>query len=178
MKYPKTAEDFNETQGVKFEMGRVGEVTIQNVQIYTHGIVVDTASSTSDSEIVLVETLTWLSEKYSMQFKPSMISRRAYVSQLTFYSDAGLVNVNEALSKLARRVSNRLPEFFKQEITYEPTAIVVGYDATKVKQAPAVFTIERRVEVPFSENKYFSSAPLPTDDHIAALEEFETALSE
>jgi hypothetical protein len=37
----------------------------------------------------------------------------------------------------------------------------------------AAFTIQRRGQTPFEENKYFSEAPLPTDIHINLLEQFE-----
>jgi len=177
MKYPQVAQDFDETKGVQFEMGRDGEVTISSIQIYTQGIVVDTASSTDDSDRVLHEALLWLKAKFGMNYSPEMISRRAYVSQLTFYSEVGLGRLNVALSRLAERVSNRLPQFFGREIVYEPIGVYLGYDATQVKQAPANFSIERRTETPFSENKYFSAAPLPTSGHIAALEAFEADLT-
>jgi hypothetical protein len=41
------------------------------------------------------------------------------------------------------------------------------------KYGIAPFSITRRAESRFSENKYFSEAPLPTDIHISLLEEFE-----
>src|SRR6516225_4094068 len=66
MKYPQVAQDFDETKGVQFEMGRDGEVTISSIQIYTQGIVVDTASSTDDSDRVLHEALLWLKAKFGM----------------------------------------------------------------------------------------------------------------
>ncbi|HUY13887.1 MAG TPA: hypothetical protein VMX16_09705 [Terriglobia bacterium] len=173
MKYPKNAEDFDEAKGVQFEMGRAGDVTISKIQIYQQGIVVDTTSSTGDSDRILDEALLWLSTEFGLIYKPDMISRRAYVSQLTFYSDIDLGGLNVALSRLAERISKRLPQFFGREIAYEPTGVYVSYDAMEVKQAPSNFSIERRAETPFSENKYFSVAPLPTDDHIAVLEAFE-----
>ena len=48
-----------------------------------------------------------------------------------------------------------------------------GYDPLTVKAGPSPFTIERRADTLFSESKYFSSAPLPTDEHISMLEAFE-----
>jgi hypothetical protein len=39
------------------------------------------------------------------------------------------------------------------------------------------FTIERRAGSPFSENRFFCTAPLRTNDHIRILEEIENALS-
>ncbi|HEV2424991.1 MAG TPA: hypothetical protein VGZ29_09210 [Terriglobia bacterium] len=176
LKYPKTAEEFDETKGVTFEMGRAGDVTIDKIQIFPQGIVVDTASSTSDSEQVLHEALMWLSETHGLSYDPAMISRRAYVSQLTFHSEIDMGSLNAALSGIAERISERVPQFFGREVTYQATAVTISYDALTVKQAPAIFNIERRVETPFAEKKYFSTAPLPTDEHIDMLEDFENEL--
>jgi hypothetical protein len=41
------------------------------------------------------------------------------------------------------------------------------------KPLHAPFTIQRRAETAFAENKYFSEAPLPTNEHVALLETFE-----
>jgi hypothetical protein len=41
----------------------------------------------------------------------------------------------------------------------------------------ALFTFERRSGAPFSENKYFSYAALPTDAHMGVLEKIERLLA-
>ena len=63
-----------------------------------------------------------------------------------------------------------------QPINYEPTGIILNLDQSTTKLAPVFFTLERRAEVPFTDNKYFSSAPLSTQDHIGILQEVEKAL--
>jgi hypothetical protein len=175
-KYPLKPEEFDELKGVTFENGRTGEVTVNKVQIFNQGIVVETASSTKDSEMVLEDALIWASQTMGMSYKPGMITRKAFVSNLTFYSQLNLGALNVALSKLADRISMRVPEFYGQPVKYEPTVFYLGYDPTKVKLTPSVFSIERRAEAPFSQNKYYSQAPLPTDEHISALESFEADL--
>jgi len=42
------------------------------------------------------------------------------------------------------------------------------------KEPIAGFTIQRRVDTPFGENKYFSEAPLPTEIHLDLLQQFES----
>ena len=171
-KFPQKPEDFDESKGVTFQEGRVGDVTINQIQIFDHAIYVDTASSTEDSEKIFHESLTWLSKDFGLQYRPDMVRRKTYVSQVTFYSEM-LDRLHPALSKLAQRLTRRVPEYFGQPLEYQPASAVIAYDPLMAKAGPANFTIERRADTPFKENKYFSTAPLPTDEHIALLEAFE-----
>lgn len=173
LKFPQKAEDFDEAKGIMFGGGKFGEIGTINIQVFSYGIVVDTASSTDDSEKLLEDALSWGAKALGLTYKPGTVKRKAFVSQLTFHSDVDLKNLHPALSKLSQRLTARVPQFFGQSVAYMPTAFSVGYDATSVKSGPAAFTIERRVEIPFSENKYFSTAPLPTPEHITFLTEFE-----
>jgi hypothetical protein len=171
-KYPQKPEDFDESKGVTFQDGREGDVTINQVQIFTHAVYVDTASSTGDSEKIFHESLTWLSNDFGLRYDAGMVKRKTYVSQLTFFTDV-LDRLHPALSKLAQRLTTRVPQFYGQQLAYTPSVVNIGYDPLTVKAGPAPFTIERRADTPFTENKYFSSAPLPTDEHIEMLEAFE-----
>ena len=63
-----------------------------------------------------------------------------------------------------------------QRVTYEPTAILFNLDQSLTKLTPGAFSIERRADVPFPDKKYFSNAPLATQEHIQVLKDFERAL--
>jgi hypothetical protein len=172
-KFPQKPEEFDEKKGVTFETGRDGEVTIHRVVIHDHAIYLDTASSTDDSKRIFDEALIWLSQDFGLGYQPEMVKRVTYVSQLSFYSDVVLDKLHPALTKLGQKLSTRVPEFYGQKLDYVPGTILMAYDPLTIKAGPASFTIERRADTLFSENKYFSTAPLPTDEHIAFLEAFE-----
>jgi len=173
LKFPQKPEEFDESKGVVFQEGRAGDVTIRQINVYDHATYVDTASSTDDSEKFFHETLTWLSKDFGLQYRPQMVKRTTYVSQLTFYSDVMLDNLHPALSKLAQRLTRRVPEYYGQALQHQPASTSITYDPLSVKAGPANFTIERRADTLFKENKYFSTAPLPTDEHINFLQDFE-----
>ncbi len=172
-KFPQKPEEFDESKGVVFQEGRAGDVTIRQVQIYDHAIYVDSASSTHDSEKIFQESLIWLSKDFGLQYRPEMVKRTTYVSQLTFYSDVMLDQLHPALSKLAQRLTRRVPEYYGQPLEYEPASTVIAYDPLSIKAGPANFSIERRADTLFKEHKYFSTAPLPTNEHVELLEVFE-----
>ena len=57
--YPTKPEDFDEAKGIRFAEGKFADGTIDQLQIYTHGLIVDTRLSTEVSEKLLYDTLIW-----------------------------------------------------------------------------------------------------------------------
>ncbi len=174
--FPKKPEDFNEQTGILFTDGKFSEGTLDRVQIFTHGIVVDTRISTDVSERLLHETLEWAKSELGLHYAEGMIKRTAYVSQLTFESALKINKLNPILGKVGNFVASKLTKSIGQALDFEATGVIWNLDQTATKLAPGAFTIERRVEVPFRENKYFSAAPLSTGDHALILQEIEKAL--
>jgi hypothetical protein len=176
-KFPREYGDLDEQKGVEFLEGKWGGITIERLAIYRNGIMLDTRSSTADSEKILGEALVWTAKEFGITYRPGMFKRKGYVSNLTFYSGVPLLSgLNRALTKLANRVGEATSQIVGENFSYEPIGISVQYDLIPMRQPVAPFTIQRRIETPFSENKYFSEAPLPTELHLTLLQEFENDL--
>ena len=106
-----------------------------------------------------------------------MIKHYGYISDLTFYSDVPLLGAAcQPLIDLATKTGSALSDIHKEPFDYYPANLAVGHDPLARKNGIAPFTITRRAETRWTENKYFSEAPLPTDMHIAFLEEFEAGI--
>jgi hypothetical protein len=175
-KFPKDISEYDEQKGIEYQTGRRGEDVIWSLKIFNTGIAVDTRVNTKVSREIIEEALLWGKEKFGLSYEPGMISRFAYVSQVTFYSDLTLDALNPAVKRLGERVSSAVSEIFKDKINYQATQLWIQHDQLKRKNAIAGFTILPRVESPLEERKYFSEAPLSTDLHWELLEEFEAAL--
>lgn len=171
-KYPRTFEEWNNEKGAIFSTGKLGKVTVDNLTVFNNGIQVDTHAGTDESKRIIEESLVWSKEKFGFSYKPGLHIRWAYVSNITFFTDVPILST-PPLDALAARVSDAMAKVVENPITYVPLAQYVGHDPLNLKYGRASFSINRRVDVPFSDNKYFSEAPLPTDLHIGLLEQFE-----
>lgn len=172
-KFPQTLEEFDESKGVTFIEGKFGNSVIEQLVIYTYGIVLDTRSSTQESRRILEEAMQWGSKELGLVYKPSMIRRWQYTSNVTFRSDIPLTSVQLAFQRLADGVTKGVAETMNENLKYELVTFTIDYDQLTRKHPLGRFSIQRRDNTPFSENKYFSDAPLPTDLHIKLLEQFE-----
>ncbi len=174
--FPTKPEEFNEQTGILFSDGKFSEGSLDRVQIFTHGILLDTRIDTDVSEQLLRDTLLWARSELGLHYDEAMIKRRAFLSQVTFESEMKLHKLNPVLGSISNMIASKLAGSMGQTWNYEPTGIILNLDQTVSKIAPGPFTVERRIELPFADKKYFSAAPLSTQDHLAALKEFEKTL--
>ncbi len=173
--YPQKLEDFDAQKGVNFNSGTWDGVNVDKLTIFWNGILLDTQSSTDDSERILYDSLSWVRDEFGLRYDPSKVKRKRHVSHLAFYSDAPMTGTGGAIQELCQQVSKRVEEIMGKPISYIPTELTVDFERQgTIPFAP--FKIQRRVETPFAENKYFSEAPFPTSVHIEILERFEHSL--
>src|SRR5438552_3855742 len=62
--YPRKFEDLDLQKGIELACGTMGPVNIDKLTLFQHGIVVDTRSSTDDSEQVIVELLKFVRDAF------------------------------------------------------------------------------------------------------------------
>jgi hypothetical protein len=172
-KVPKTLEEFDVTKGMEFHNGRLGKAIIGKFVIWPNILIIEGRSSTTECKEMLGEILQWATDKFKLTYSPEMIKRYAYVSDVSFYSDSALLSVSPAMSYIADSCSAALSEIWQEPVEYRPISLKVGHDPVLRQAGIAPFTIERLGTARFSENKYFSEAPLPTDMHVQILEQFE-----
>lgn len=172
-KVPSTLEEFNVQKGMEFLTGRIGGKAIGKLVIWPNILIIEGRSNTTECKEMLTEILQWAKERFKLSYSPEMIKRYAYVSDVSFYSDATLLTVSPALSYIANSCSAALSEIWQEPVDYRPISLKIGHDPVLRQVGIAPFSIERLGTSRFSENKYFSEAPLPTDKHIEMLEQFE-----
>jgi hypothetical protein len=179
IKYPQTPDEITDTEqkGLVFELGKWNDVGIDKLVLLDWGIITDTRASTESSEKVLQDMLNWGAETFGLSNRPDLITRRQYVSEIIFTSDMTLSIANARLNNLGNRVTESIARHFGQTLPYEINAIDFHFDTTQSKQFFAHLRIERFASAPFSDKKYYSGAPLPTEEHLRLIHDFEAALT-
>ena len=175
-KFPQTTEEMDESKGVMFTEGTWNEVPVSQLTIYNNAILLDTRAGTNESKRVMLEGLQWATDKFGLNYKHGMIRRWRYVSDLTVTSETPLLVTNPALSNMCEAVGKHISEIIGEPLVFSPTRSTADFDRHLRPLAMAGFDIQRRADTPFSENKYFSEAPLPTDIHFELLQHYEADL--
>ena len=180
LQVPAKFEDLDLAKGVKFAGGtfRTGQqVDISiDLTVYNDGFTADTCSSSHDGDAFLDDLLTWLSNEFDFRPYSEVLRFRYYASELWVKTDKSLNIINPKLKSFA---SERLTSVFsnvQQTTQFEISGVHFSVDQIKFNVAP--FRFERAVNASFSENRYYSSAPLQTSLHLELLNELELILSD
>lgn len=180
-KYPFDTEEnqpTTESPGYRFTDGEFlnadGIQVSVNLIIHDDGLVADTRSSTRDSEAFLADVMEWVVRDFELVFRPNMVHRKGYVSELNVSPSRSLSGLHPGLVQLAIRLSS-LVSTPEHPFRYEPAGITLAADPTS-ELKPAEFRFERRFDAPFSTNRYYTKAAVHTDVHLALLNELEQIL--
>jgi len=176
-KVPSLEEIPDLSKGMKFELGNFdigGDYPIVvNLTFYSDGMVADSHSSTSHTDAFLEDIYTKFSELFKMPPGESIIKQRLHLSQLFVSTDKSLQTINPKLNLISKYLSESVEEGSN---IFQTGGISFWPDQTS-KVPPTPFSFERAVGAPFSENRYYSAAPLPTDKHLELLDMLENILS-
>jgi hypothetical protein len=175
-KVPASVTDTDATtKALTFERGRFQireEIYISvDLQVFNDGIVANSRSSTRETEVFLEDVLTTAAKEFSLAYSSDMIRAKMCVSELTVRMESVLFELNPKLVDFANTISSicELPNttpFVLSGLTFRTDVAVSLFK-------PSPFILEHKVNVPFSENKYFSRAPVHTDQHEELLKGFE-----
>lgn len=180
--FPTKPEDLfgKEVTEIKFSGGSFQKDPQHNISvelvIFSWGLVAETKSSTNDSDAFLNDLLNWASTEMKLTPYQEVLRSRAYVSEVWVQTEKRLNSLNPKLDNLAKRITSLITGHTHHPIAYETSGIFFWTDPVVVN-SPGIFRFERVIDVPFSENRYYSAAPLQTDAHAEVLTELESILT-
>jgi hypothetical protein len=183
------APDANLNQPVDFQAGKLrrkdGNTTSieQFVVAYVGNRLTSlgaaTRVSTDSSEEFLEDLIRWAGSEYKLDTKP--VRPRAYFSQVEFVLSKPLSDHFLDLQEIGQSITNLVKGYGLEECPlFEFGGFSMHYDVAKyedLKPNPQAFAIERRVGSTYDERKYFSQAPLRTQDHKTVLVQLEKILT-
>ena len=179
-KYPASSALDDQTKGYIFstgsfsrgkdEDGKENNIYI-DLTIFNDGFVANTRSSTKDSDDFLSEALTLAAAEFHLAYRPEMIRKKLYLSELEVKMDKSLNLINPKLKAFTDRISSLQGSV--PQISYECSSIIFLPDPSVQQWRPSNFVLERKLNVPISENRYYSVAPFHTEDHLELLKLFE-----
>src|SRR6516225_397606 len=150
-------------------------IAIKDLGFFVDGALV-VAWNTDDAEAILNDLIGWVVQNFGVR-EPRTKLPRKYVSSVVVEFDGELGGALTAFEELQERFGSAIKERYGVTPEINASRIALSADPTKLPpQTTFEFIIERRVGRPFSQNRYFSTATLPTAAHLDLLRAFERRL--
>lgn len=161
----------NSGSGVELKHGVFEDTAIESFQIYRDGVVISARANTSLHDRFLEDVKNWIVEDLKGSVIQNHAQNRMYESCFIFEPAKDLFKhlsnfqkVQTKLVDMVRRNSNLKAEF-------QPFSFSFGADHNLIPGIrPSAFQIERWASADFSMNKFFSRAPVQTDQHVQLIE--------
>lgn len=182
---PELKRSWEESQqeGLRFQLGRVTNrirtININDFTIYNDGLVA-TTTTTEDAEIFLDDLQSWVREEFGYKDPNRSTLRTLYMSTMVVEFDSSPDELLKSYSAISSICGESLRQTYGIEIPVQISKLSLTYDrtlATPAWQTLAHFNIERRVNYPYKENRFYCEAPLKTTDHANILQAFDALLS-
>lgn len=179
-KFPQSTGDHEaDTQALAFLDGtfQIREEFFISVdlRIYNDGLVADTRSSTDDTDLFLKDVLESAVKEFSLTYASDTVRRTLYLSELNVVCDRDLSLLNPRLHSIADKIS-RLSKSANPKPNFAFSSL--AFWAEPFAPNAEVFRFEKKQNTSASENRYYSSAPMMTSDHLDVLKEIEASLTE
>lgn len=176
---PGPTSKVDDGKGMIFKKGefQAREEVFVDVELtlFNDGLVANSSSSTDDTDKFLENVIASAMTEFSLTFDSTMIRRKLYLSELNVRLDQPLVNLNPKLAQFAEKLSSMCSTIITQP--FEVGGLSLWTDVTNSVYKAPPFSIERRLNAPFHENRFYSKAPLQTEQHITLLKELEQILT-
>jgi hypothetical protein len=165
--------------GAKFAIGKFkldGEpISIKEMGLYSDGIICE-AYGTTFADIILDDLFQWTRDEFKLKERTTPI-HRTYTSGIVCTFDKSVESGLGKLAAISELLSKAYFDSYGWKYRFDLQRLAFNVDPKDIPHLRSTnFILERRVGTPYSENRYFSIAPLRTEDHIALLETIEREL--
>ena len=162
--------------GYKFGTGQISlngkKSIVVEFAIYTDGIVAD-ARNSEIAETFLEDVIKFMQSEFEFrQFTTE--PRRFFWNQLVVEFEAPLEKLFPSLDTISGALSRYLS--LDQAMSIGRLDLQTEKGAVAGTGPSPKFILERRIGIPFKRERYYSSAPTRTDEHVAVLEEIERTI--
>ncbi len=169
------------TKGVEFKGGLLYEgeetITIEEMGLYNDGIII-ASRNTHYADTILNDLMNWATTNFKLR---ELITpyRKTYTSLVVVEFDKPIDSAIRSFSAISDLSSEMLKKSYNHEVMFNVQNLSFNSDPTTLPPyTNTQFAIERRLDVSYASNRFYSTAPLTTDMHLDWLAAVESLLGE
>lgn len=168
------------TEGAKFKTGRLIQgshlIEIKDLGVFSDGVLA-VCWNTDDAKIILDDLIMLAKNTFGFRHAITNFPIR-FVSSVVVEFNESLDHALRMFQELRHDLERLVHNAYGLSAEIVASRVTLASDPTTLPPHTTVdFTIERRAGMPFSLNRYFSSAPLSTTSHLELLASLEKRIA-
>ena len=176
---PETSSYLNPEKGIKFKHGKFEDISIAEISLYPDGIVAHSSAPVEVIERFVDDVVRWTEDALQAEEISSLPSVKLFDSHVIVQSAIEFGSTLQKIEGLGHKISILLDRYGIATKPYTIGGIGLYNDEPDGGMyKTSKFTFERKADQPFSQNLYFSTAPLRSKDHLELLALLEKAFSD
>lgn len=166
--FPKAAPQPGSSENAKFGVGGFNDTQIDDLTVYHDGLIVSARATSDVLDAFLDDLYAFVAADFGIE--KGTPETRNYETSVIVTMDERVARKFDFLEGLRNDLAG-----FRNDGEYHFSGLRLEPDMGNTTTVPR-FVFERRIRVPFSENQWFSAAPLKTADLLATLDNLEAQL--
>ena len=142
-----------------------------SLTVHHDGLVAETKTSTKDSDRFLEDTFAFLGDEFGLAPYRELPIHRKYLSEVYFTLSQAPEFFSKLTNSFVKKSSSYIDRDKVGDFQFRGFHLATDPDLSR---NPLFIRLEREVDVPIRENRFFSSSSLETCEHIKLLEELES----
>lgn len=168
---PKTVEDFQSTEGIKFEYGAYNGIIVNEFLLFNDGLYCKANVHTDKIVEFGDDVIRFLKDQFKLSFD-EIETRWLFNSVVEVELRQGFDGLVSPLAAIAAKVRDLISAKEIHTSNYQFSGFAMGGEGSgEIK--PGRFTLERRAGSAIAANLFFSEAPLSTSEHLQIISEIE-----
>jgi hypothetical protein len=167
-------------KGLIFEQGEFVNRDIVPVvvklSVFTDGLVADCWSSTRDTEDFLKDLMVWLKTEHGLSLPSDRVHKTIYLSELTVTTDKHLAPIHSKMATFAKLVSEKVAASSRPNPGYTFGGFSLWARNFDQTGAAPQYRFELKLGSKLEDRRFYTAAPVSTEDHLVLLNEQEKLL--
>lgn len=169
VEYPKTADQFGSGSALEYKYGYFSEFIVERAAIYNDALFVTSQVHSDQLDLLIDDIISVIESEFSIKLDLSN-SVSLYNSKIEFEMNGGFSDWFNHLGPIVKFMENAARRNGIDVKSYEVGGFSVNGEGDG-ELKPGRFLLERRANLPFSDNMFFSEAPLSTAEHFQLIAE-------
>lgn len=168
--FPTKIEELS-ADSVTFKNGFFEQQQIDAFDIHRDGVVVASRTQSTVLDAFVKDLVEWARETFGLKRVVTHVTNnKNYESHIVVRTDAPVLGFLDKLAPVRKALAKSLKDATLLETEVQGVAFAINADQSVIPgMKPISLRLERRAGMPFTSGLYYSSAPLPTSEHMKLL---------